>query len=282
MDKELHVLDNDVSNELKEIYKAYKIRTKNIMLNFSLGRTINELISNLLIKFSEEEIINLLKVNNVKLTASNDNPEEWTTTFDCIELIKSIKQDEYITRISKSALIELVAALDQTMVELAQYFLPNIPLDKGGFKKKKLIVNYYGKYIQIDSKTLIYPYIIYRHCYKFNDENKKPILFNDRRALLWIRDSIALRHFIIHNDGKFLGKEKDLFITRYVNTTDNCPLEFDKNIIDTIYWFHIDHLLDFINTMFQYGQINATSEWNPCPLNDIDNNICFKDELNMS
>lgn len=246
------------NHELEKIYNEYLARTQYAMNNFIILRTVSEVLNTL-------PNINIIPKSNLNtinqlLIASDNYPLSWTTKTDLETLWQEAKNTKLMSHISYPVLVELVAALDEAMVKITELFLPN--MDLAMLKKKKYCSSYSSKYFTINSKTLVYPYMVFRHCYKYGD--KLPLLFSNDRVIPWINTTIVLRHMIIHNDAKFDTKEDDILKIGLTTTRhDDGFLLFNKNDIDDIFNYHATHLADFICWLDTDAEIYLSSDFKP-------------------
>lgn len=264
----LATLDSNIPKELREFFDEYKFRTSNVMRNFAIGLTAKGVIESLAKEHKQE-------LENYILRASTDHDLSATTYFKFEDIVLNVYNGTYINQLSYGALIELCSALDQLMVNLYQYYLPN--LSSGKVKNNKILAKCRNKEVIINSKTLIYPYSIYRHCFNSSDA---PLLLQPE-PICWIRDTIALRHMIIHNNCLFSEDEKQLFIT-FHSPKESKYIQFNDNAIDDIYHYHSAHVVNFINKLAKHAEINLTEKWNPNSLNiDFTSNkyVCFEQDF---
>ncbi|OAM30138.1 hypothetical protein A7P96_05785 [Eikenella sp. NML03-A-027] len=251
-------LNCESNDTLANIYNSYRNRTQYAMNNFIILRAVNEL----LLSIKDVKLIpgNILDILNNSLIASDDFDRDWTTTTDIRTIWHDVKNEKFMSNVSYPVLVELVASLDEAMVKITELYLPN--MDLANIKKKKYQTSISSKDIVIDSKTLIYPYIVCRHC--CNNTNDLPLLFSDRQVIPWINMTIKLRHMIIHNDAKFdQNEEKNFTQKNLTNFDDNGYLKFDKNKIDAIFNYHASHLANFICWLDSKATIYLGTEFNP-------------------
>lgn len=244
------------NHELEKIYNEYLARTQYAMHNFIILRAVSEVLINHLPNIDIIPKSELDKINGL-LIASDNYPLSWTTKTDLETLWQEAKNEKLMSHISYSVLVELVAALDEAMVKITELFLPN--MDLAMLKKKK----FSSSNFTITSKTLIYPYVVFRHCYK--DKNTLPLLFSDHTVIPWINTTILLRHMIIHNDAKFDTKEESSVLKIKFTTQrhEDNSLRFDKNDIDVIFNHHANNLANFICWLDTDAEVNYSSDFTP-------------------
>lgn len=260
----MNKLKDEINSTLKNIYHEYLVRTKNTMKMYTLGLAINDTIKIALLDNSVNELLEKWEIKDIYLRASHDTHISASTHFRIRDLFENIKDGIYINQLACSSLIELVAAFDDIMIELNDYFLPNLSRNKQ--VKKKPIVTYNGQSIHVNHKSLVYAYSIYRHCFDFTSNKIEPAIFfnNYENPFLWINDTISFRHSIIHTKGKLSNDEFNNIHTQaknYIYLDQNNNLNFTENSIDDIYHYHNIHIIDFINKMSDYK--NETNEWYP-------------------